>query len=124
MAKNILTAVFFLSLAFINSTAQDKDDKFTSSLMQDSCNFTTSGRNTYFILEEGYRLVLEGNEGKNSVKLVITVLAETKKIGNVETRVVEENESVNGITSEISRNYFAFCTQTSSVYYFGEEVDN
>ena len=92
--------------------------------MQDSCNFTSSGRNTYFILEEGFRLVLEGNEGKNSTRLVITVLGETKKIGNVETRIVEENESVNGVTVEISKNYFAYCTQTGSIYYFGEEVDN
>ena len=68
-------------------------------------------------------MILEGHEGKDSVRLVITVLNETKKIGNVETRLVEENESVNGTTIEISRNYFAFCDQTSSVYYFGEEVD-
>jgi hypothetical protein len=54
---------------------------------------------------------------------VITVLSETKKIGNVETRVVEENESANGKTVEISRNYFAFCEETKSIFYFGEEVD-
>lgn len=124
MLKNykILTGCFFIFIFFINSYSQD--DKFTAQLMQDSCNFTSSGRNTYFILEEGYRLLLEGNEGKNSTRLVITVLAETKKVGNVETRVVEENESVNGVTVEISKNYFAYCTQTGSIYYFGEEVDN
>jgi hypothetical protein len=55
--------------------------------------------------------------------LVVTVLSETRKIGNVETRIVEENESENGKTIEISRNFFAFCRQSSSVYYFGEEVD-
>ena len=103
--------------------AQTKDKPFTESLMQDSCTFVTTGRNSYFILEPGYQLILEGHEGKDRVRLVITVLNETRTIGNVETRVVEENESVNGKTIEISRNYFAFCKQTSSIYYFGEEVN-
>ena len=55
--------------------------------------------------------------------MIITVLNETRKIGNVETRIVEENESENGKTVEISRNFFAFCKQTGSIYYFGEETD-
>ncbi|MGI8787167.1 MAG: hypothetical protein ACR2HG_05325 [Pyrinomonadaceae bacterium] len=55
--------------------------------------------------------------------MVVTVLNETRKIGDVETRVVEENESQNGKPVEISRNFFAFCRETASVYYFGEEVD-
>ncbi len=67
--------------------------------------------------------MLEGTEGKNTTRLVITVLKETRKIGSIETRVVEEAESVNGKNIEISRNFFAFCKQTSSIYYFGEEVD-
>ncbi len=96
---------------------------FTTTLMQDSCSFSTVGRNTYFILEPGYQLMLEGIEKKDTTRLVITVLNETKLIGNVETRIVEENESVNGKTVEISRNFFAFCKQTSSIFYFGEEVD-
>ncbi len=54
---------------------------------------------------------------------MITVLNETRKIGNVETRIVEENESENGKPVEISRNFFAFCRQTGGVYYFGEEAD-
>jgi hypothetical protein len=85
--------------------------------------FFPNGSNWYFILEPGYQLTFAGKEGKDSVLLVITVLNETKKIGNAETRVVEENESVNGKAIEISRNYFAFCKQNSSIYYFGEEVD-
>ncbi len=91
--------------------------------MQASCTFKTIGSTQYFILEPGYQLVLEGSEDNETVRLVITVLDETKKIGDIETRVVEENESVNGETIEISRNFFAFCEETSSVYYFGEEVD-
>lgn len=123
--KKIFTGSMLILVMHMNGCAQpkDKEKKFTETLMQDSCNFSVTGRNMYFILEPGYQLILEGLEDKNRVRLVITVLNETRKIGNVETRVVEENESVNGKTIEISRNYFAFCEQTGSVYYFGEEVD-
>ena len=109
----------------LNAPAQNKTTvkQFTASFMQDSCTFESTGRNNFFILEPGYQLVLEGAEGWNTTKLVITVLKETKKIGNVETRVVEENETTNGKTVEISRNFFAFCKQTGSIFYFGEEVD-
>jgi len=92
-------------------------------LIQDSCSFSTTGRNLYFILEPGYQLVLEGKEENKVSRLVITVLNEKRKIGSVETRVVEENETVDGKPVEISRNFFAFCKQTNSIYYFGEEVD-
>jgi len=54
---------------------------------------------------------------------VITVLAETKKVGNVETRIVEERETENGELTEVSRNYFAISRRTNNVYYFGEDVD-
>src|ERR1043166_887591 len=55
--------------------------------------------------------------------LVITVLDETKVVGGVETRVVEERETENGLPAEVSRNYFAISKKDSSVYYFGEDVD-
>jgi len=115
-----------LSVSFY-CCAQEKNKSakiFTDTFNLDSCSFSTTGRNQFFILEPGYQLTLEGKEDNEATKLVITVLDETKKVGNIETRVVEENESVNGQTVEISRNYFAFCQQTNSIFYFGEEVDN
>ena len=112
----------FLVLGFF-SKKKEKANPVIESIPQDSCHFTTSGRNTYFVLEPGFQLVLEGKEGKNKGKLVITVLHETKMIGNTETRVVEENESVNGKTVEISRNFFAYCRESGSIHYFGEDVD-
>ena len=77
------------------------------------------GRNPYFILEPGYRLVL--GAGKDS--LVITVLDETKVVDAVTTRVVEERETSAGRLVEVSRNCFAIDPRTGDVYYFGEDVD-
>jgi len=100
-----------------------KADNFQDSFDLENRDLTSKGRNKYFILEPGYQLVLEGKEGEHTVKLVITVLAETKKIAGIKTRVMEERETVDGKLIEISRNFFAICKQTKSVFYFGEEVD-
>ena len=116
----ILLIITIILTAFCFASAQTKDNSFTESLMQDTCEFVTTGKNTYFVLETGYQLTLEDKDGG---KLIITVLSDTKRIGNVDTRVVEENESKNGKTVEISRNFFAVCKQNGGVYYFGEEVD-
>jgi hypothetical protein len=128
MKKQIALLIILTALSFnISTNAQNKNKaeskSFTDSFTQNNCQFLTIGKNDYFILEPGYQEILEGKEGKDFTRLVITVLNETKKIGNIETRIVEENESLNGQVIEISRNYFAFCPQTSSIYYFGEDVD-
>ncbi len=83
----------------------------------------STGRNRFFILEPGYQLVFQGKEGRKTVDLVITVLDETKLVDGVETRIVEERESMNGKLVEVSRNYFAVGAQSHNVYYFGEDVD-
>jgi hypothetical protein len=128
MKKLIIFLIAFVTCIVPNITnAQNKNKTetslFTEPRIQDNSQFQSVGKNDYFILEPGYQLILEGKEGKDLTRLVITVLNDTRKIGNIETRIVEENESVNGNTVEISRNYFAFCKLTSSIYYFGEEVD-
>jgi hypothetical protein len=81
------------------------------------------GENPYFVLKPGYRLTLEGTEGGKAVRLVISVLDETKTIGGIEARVVEERETENGALVEVSRNYFAIHKTTKDVYYLGEDVD-
>jgi hypothetical protein len=104
---------------------EKNDDKngYTDSFDLEKCTFSSTGRNPYFILEPGYKLVLEGKEGKENVQLTITVLDETETVGGVETRVVEEEETKDGEVVEISRNYFAICSENNSVFYFGEDVD-
>jgi hypothetical protein len=83
------------------------------------CNMVATGRNDYFILEPGFQLVLEGG----GTRVQITVLDETRPVGGVLTRVVEEREWKKGQLYEVARNYFAICEQTKDVYYFGEDVD-
>lgn len=96
--------------------------EFTSSFGLDKCTFSTTGRNDFFILEPGYQLTLEHKDGDETEQLVITVLNETEKVGNIETRVVEERETEDGEIKEVSRNYFAFCNETRSIFYFGEQT--
>ncbi|HLG43040.1 MAG TPA: hypothetical protein VI643_06720 [Planctomycetota bacterium] len=82
-----------------------------------------TGRNPYFILEPRYRLELEGKAGEQDVRLEITVTDDTRKIDGVETRMVEIRKTVAGELTELSKNYFAICERSNSVYYFGREVE-
>ncbi len=102
----------------------DDEKEFTTEFFTDDCTFATTGRNPYWIpLVPGYQLILEGEEDGETTHLEITVLDETMMVDGVETRVVQEYETLDGELVEISHNYFAFCTETASVYYFGEDVD-
>ena len=94
---------------------------YTQTFLVDEKDFSSSGKNPFFSLEPGYVLVLE-TAGAPREALTITVLAETKKVAGIETRVVEERETVDGKEKEVSRNFFAICKRTNSVYYFGEDA--
>ena len=112
-----MIAILFL----INVTFAQKpvDVSWTADFSFEKPELGPTGRNPYFILEQGYTLTLaDGDE-----QLIITVLNETRLIDGVQTRVVEERESKGGHLTEISRNFFAISRRTNSVYYFGEEVD-
>ena len=82
-----------------------------------------AGSNPYFVLEPGHTLVLEGPDGRRTSRVTIPVLDETRVVDAVETRVVEERETLDGELVEVSRNFFAVGARTNSVYYFGEDVD-
>lgn len=103
-----------------DETAGSEGKKWTDSFHQEDCTFSSLGRNRFFILQPGHQLVLESDEER----VVITVTNETKEIAGIETRVVEEREEENGTLKEVSRNFFAICTEHGDVFYFGEEVDD
>jgi hypothetical protein len=123
-----LACVVAVTLLANAAQAQDKSTEsstaeWTESFSLESCSFSTTGRNEYFVLEPGYRLVLTGVEDDDSVTLTITVLNDTQEVDGVQTRVVEERETGGGGLIEVSRNFFAFCKENGSVFYFGEDVD-
>lgn len=103
----------------------DSDDlEFTDEFFGDDCSFANTGRNPFFIpLDPGYQFFYEGEEDGEEIVLRITVLEDTEMVDGVETRVIEEYETADDEVIEISRNYFAICVETGSVFYFGEEVD-
>lgn len=80
---------------------------------------THTGESRYFVLKPGYQLVLESR----NEKVTITVLDETKEIGGVTTRVVEERSVEFGVLAEVALNYFAIDPANGDVFYFGEDVD-
>jgi hypothetical protein len=105
-----------------------QEPQFTTEFRLEDCKFKTTGANPYLILRPGRRLVLEGVEDGETVRLVITVLRQTETVvlpnlGAVRARVVEERETVGGELVEVSRNLFAICDKTNDVFYFGEAVD-
>src|SRR5918997_4074991 len=110
-----------------NDTEQGEtegENEYTESFRTEECTFSSTGRNPFFILEPNYQLVLAGGEGGEAAQVTITVLNETREVNGTETRVVEERETIGGELVEISRNFFAICEETNSVFYFGEEVDD
>ena len=135
MLHKLLCAVFVSTLLVSNFKLRAEDEAaakarmafdktFRDTFKVDEQNLSSSGKNAYFILEPGYVLVLEGKAGGKDTRLTVSVLNETKKIGNVETRVVEEKEVLieNGKVTENSRNYFAIDKTNGDLYYFGEDV--
>ena len=124
MNRPLLTAVLTvatlpLSGASSLSTQNVDTITWTAEFNIESGELVSTGRNPYFVLEPGYQLVLEDGDEH----LTITVLAETRIVDGVETRIIEERESRGASLVEVSRNFFAISKKTNSVYYFGEEVD-
>src|SRR4051812_38744706 len=117
MNRMFLMAATILLQMCVAPGTRAADKTFTDKFDVDEKNLVSSGKNKYFNLEPGYQLEYADDDEK----LVITVLDETKKFGNVETRVVEERELKGENLVEISRNYFAIDKTTKNVYYFGED---
>lgn len=95
----------------------------TAVCQPDSGPFTLNIDNPYLPFSPGHRTVLEGKDGGRDASVEITVLNDTETIAGVETRVVEERESIEGRIVEISRNYIVQAAD-GTVCYYGEEVDD
>ena len=119
----IAAAMLLMGLALPQDTGARRLT-FTDTFGIERCTFASRGRNPYFILVPGHRLEFEGEDKGAVVHLTITVLEDTLAVDGVQTRVVEERETEDGQLVEVSRNYFAVCTETDTVFYFGEDVDN
>jgi hypothetical protein len=117
--RPFIAAAPVLLLLGATSQGSQGDSSWTQQFSFESDELSSTGRNPYFVLEPGNRLVFQ----QGVERLTITVLAETRRVNGVETRVVEERETKDGALVEVSRNYFAISKRTNSVFYFGEDVD-
>jgi len=117
--RSVIAAAAVLTTVAACGLANSDDSAWQREFAIAKCKLATKGRNQYFVLEPGFQLVLEGDD----TKLQITVLDQTKEVGGVTTRVVEEREWKDGKLYEVARNYFAICEETKDVFYFGEDVD-
>lgn len=106
--------------------------EFTIDFALDRCaSLVPDGGNDYFSLRPGRFSRFEGEDEGQFVELEITVLDEQEVIpfrldGRrfiAVTRVIEEREWIDGELVEVSRNYFARCSDADDVFYFGEDVD-
>lgn len=118
---SLAVAVLLMISASENRAADQslEDREWTADFSATRDEFTSTGRNPFFVLEPGFVQEFASDDEH----LTITVLAETKVVDGVETRIVEERETKGGQLIEVSRNYFAINRRTNSVFYFGEEVD-
>jgi hypothetical protein len=105
------------------SSSPSLQTSFLTDQPLENCNFASTGKINYFILEPGFQVILEGEEDGEKLQLIMSVMNETKIVDGVETRVVEEKETEGGNLIEVSRNYFAMCKPTNNAIYFGEDVD-
>ena len=123
--KQVYLRMFFISfIVFSTVIFLVANDKVFAQDWQEEFNIANrklshTGESKYFILKPGFRSVLESK----NMKLVITVLNETKEIAGIQTRVVEEREEKKGKLYEVAKNYFAIDQKTGDVFYFGEDVD-
>jgi hypothetical protein len=79
--------------------------------------------NPHFPIDEGLQYTLEGEEDGVPVRLLLTMLDETREINGITTRVFEEREWEDDELVEVSWNYVAE-TADGTICYFGEDVDD
>ncbi len=80
--------------------------------------------NPWFPLDPGRLLILEGVDDGQLDRLEVRVLAETRSVGGIVCRVVEETHLEDGELVEITRCLYAIDPETLDVGFYGEEVDH
>lgn len=104
-----------------------QDQCFEPTLSVDLCDpataeFSLDSTNPYYPLIVGSRVVLEGDDEGEAIRIEREVLADTQVVAGVETHVLEHREYVDGEIYEVARNFYVEATD-GTVCYFGEEVD-
>jgi hypothetical protein len=121
----------FVSIVATLVLVEAAGQEFTAQFTLDHLHFSPFGGQPHFVLNPGHRLVLEGTEAGEQITLIVTALNQTKQIilpspdgpRAIVTRVVEEQEVVDGALSEAGRFWYARSVETGDVFFFGEEVD-
>lgn len=108
----------------MNDARQKSKGDFTRTFRMEDCTFATVGHSPFFPLVVGQVATYKGEVDGELEELTITTQDQTADIGGILTRIVEERHTVNGQPVEISRNFFAHCSENNTVFYFGEETDN
>jgi hypothetical protein len=86
-----------------------------------SSDFTANVTNPWFPLTPGTTLTYEGTKDGEASKDVYTVLAETKTIDGVPTRVVHDSLYLSGKLEEETKDYYTQ-DKNGNVWYFGEDT--
>lgn len=82
-------------------------------------DLSDSGKNPFFSLQPSYRLLLQGGNETRT----ITVLNETKTIGGVRARVIEDQRMLDGKLVKSSKSYVVISRTTGDIYCLGRDVD-
>ncbi|MBA2632362.1 MAG: hypothetical protein H0U86_05100 [Chloroflexi bacterium] len=102
---------------------QDSEKKLDLGLCSPSqAGFTLASINRFFPMNVGTQWEYEGEEEEGTLRLLVTVLDETRVVDGVTTRVIEEREFLDDELFEVSWNYHA-TRPDGTVCYFGEDVD-
>ncbi len=127
----ILLAAAAVPVAVTMGGDPPAEPEYTTNFGLQFADLVPNGRNLYFSLIPGTRLLLAGDDEGEFVEVEIMVTDKVQVFPityngvpmMVTTRVVREREWVDGELVEVSRNFYARDRNTNNIYYFGERVD-
>ena len=74
VSKSYIQDILYINYVHPCSTSE----RWMTSFDLENCDFTSTGKNSYFVLEPEYQVILEGEEDSEILQMVMTVLNETK----------------------------------------------